>query len=637
MPTEQAKSSPSFADREGATQNLKTARLPIKTIRRSPHLCKSPFIATIRIPKSMKQKSRSRLTVLSFKTWAVLLGAAFLLGTRGTTLAQYTAYYYTTQNTATDVWSTGTDWNLVPQSSFPTELVFGPSGTFAGAINNVSTNNIVTTGGGFLVSNIDFQGTGAAGVNDTVTINSGSGEFLNIDSTIPLGNPQINLGANAGSGGGTLTYNIASNITLGSTSGGGLALDITGNGTATFQISGVISGTLGLNKSGSSAIIFSGANSYSGPTSVLGGTLIAGANSLSGMNGALGNGTSAVTVGDVSGTMSASLLTGGAFTVGQNIIVQAGSGGSAILGGNTNDNSFFTGNIALNKNVTLQSFATGSNAVTFNGGGISGAGFGVIKSGSGIVILGGANTYTGATTVNNGTLKAGVAGQAFGVNSAVILANSPGVVLDITGYNNTIGSLSGGGSSGGNVVLGSATLTIGSDNTSTSYAGAISGGGNVIKTGTGTLTLSGASTFGGTASILNGTVQIGATAAAGSSGPLGESVNPVLLGDVSGTNNASLLTGGAFNVGTNINVQAGSTGVATLGGATNNNSSFTGNIVLNKAVAIQSLSTGANAVTFTTGTISGAGAITKTGTGTVVFGGMHQLRHCPYKHQRRRA
>ena len=64
------------------------------------------------------------------------------------------------------------------------------------------------------------------------------------------------------------------------------------------------------------------------------------------------------------------------------------------------------------------------------------------------------NTYTGATTVSAGTLKAGVASVAntsgaFGNNSAVTLANAAGVTLDLNTFNTQIGSLAGGGTLGG--------------------------------------------------------------------------------------------------------------------------------------------------------------------------------------------
>src|SRR5262249_43500210 len=63
---------------------------------------------------------------------------------------------------------------------------------------------------------------------------------------------------------------------------------------------------------------------------------------------------------------------------------------------------------------------------------------------------------------------------------------------DITGTNETIGSLTG----AGNVTLGGATLSIGSDNTSpAAYTGNISGSGGVTKVGGGNLTLPGTSGY----------------------------------------------------------------------------------------------------------------------------------------------
>ncbi len=88
---------------------------------------------------------------------------------------------------------------------------------------------------------------------------------------------------------------------------------------------------------------------------------------------------------------------------------------------------------------------------------------------------------------------AGVSG-ALGNNSAVTLANAAGATLDITGFNTQIGSLTGGGTTGGNITLGAATLTTGGDNSSpAAYGGAISGTGGLTKIGTGTQMLSGTS------------------------------------------------------------------------------------------------------------------------------------------------
>ena len=111
------------------------------------------------------------------------------------------------------------------------------------------------------------------------------------------------------------------------------------------------------------------------------------------------------------------------------------------------------------------------------------------------VTLSGLNTYTGATVVASGTLKAGVAfdaiaaAGAFGTDSAVTVVG--GATLDIAGFDSQIGSLAGAGS-----VINSdapATLTTGGDNTSTLFSGSVTDGAGVLslrKTGTGTQTLS---------------------------------------------------------------------------------------------------------------------------------------------------
>ena len=131
----------------------------------------------------------------------------------------------------------------------------------------------------------------------------------------------------------------------------------------------------------------------------------------------------------------------------------------------------------------------------------------------------GANTYTGATTVNAGTVKAGVASVinvsgAFGNNSAVVMANAPGAVLDINGYPTQLGSLTGGGAAGGNVINSSVTaasLTVGGDNTSpAAYSGIIGANLSLTKTGSGTLTLSGANTFTGGTLVNRGTLVLDA-------------------------------------------------------------------------------------------------------------------------------
>jgi autotransporter-associated beta strand protein len=115
--------------------------------------------------------------------------------------------------------------------------------------------------------------------------------------------------------------------------------------------------------------------------------------------------------------------------------------------------------------------------------------------------LSGVNSFTGATTINAGTLRT-VGGSALADTSAVTIAG--GAALDLNGASEAIGSLAG----SGNVALGSAVLTVGANNSSTTYAGAISGSGGLSKAGAGTFTLTGANNYTGPTDVIAGTLVL---------------------------------------------------------------------------------------------------------------------------------
>ena len=283
------------------------------------------------------------------------------------------------------------------------------------------------------------------------------------------------------------------------------------------------------------------------------------------------------------------------------------SGNRITLGGNvTNSTNLQTINLAmiLSANRTFTTLTGGGNLTI--GGVLSetGGARGIIKAGAGTLTLSGVNTYTGATTVSAGILKAGVASVAntsgaFGNNSAVTLANTAGVTLDITGFNTQIGSLTGGGATGGNVTLGAATLTTGGDNTSpAAYAGVISGTGGLTKIGTGTQTLSGINTYTGGTTLTLGTLQLSGSGTLGStSGTL--TVNGGTL-DLNGTSQGvGNFTGSG---GTILNNSTGTNVTLTIGNGNGTGGNYSGVIADH---------------TSGTGTV----ALTKTGSGTITLSG----------------
>ncbi len=161
---------------------------------------------------------------------------------------------------------------------------------------------------------------------------------------------------------------------------------------------------------------------------------------------------------------------------------------------------------------------------------------GLTKTGSGVLQVSGtsANTYSGATVVNAGTLLlakiAGVnaitggltigdgvggagadivrLGAANQIPDTTVINIGASGLLDLNGMSETVAGISS-ASTASQVALGAATLTLG-DSGSSSFAGAISGTGSLLKQGSGTITLSGANTFTGNTTISAGTLVLGA-------------------------------------------------------------------------------------------------------------------------------
>ena len=156
-------------------------------------------------------------------------------------------------------------------------------------------------------------------------------------------------------------------------------------------------------------------------------------------------------------------------------------------------------------------------------------------------LLTGASSPTTPWVISGGVLTAGNTTNVFGATS-LITVNAPGT-LDLGGFSQTIGSLTGSGTVTNSGATFPATLTTGGDNTSTTFSGTIQNGNSTLsltKEGTGVFTLSGTNTYTGATTVNAGTLALTGN---GSIAP--SSVNVANAGsffDISGTTSGAGIT-----------------------------------------------------------------------------------------------
>jgi len=388
----------------------------------------------------------------------------------------------------------------------------------------------------------------------------------------------------------------------------------------TLTVATPLTGSGGVTASGSGTAVLTGANDYTGPTTLADGTLTAG---------------SATALGD-GGTIS---FTGGTLGYGSGV---------------TTD---FSGRFATGAG---QAYAvdTGGEAITWATP-LDSSGGSITKRGAGTLTLTAANAYDGPTAILGGTLVAGAAGSlgsgpiSFGGGT---LAYGSGVTTDFSdrfstaeaqpyrvdtaGQNVTwatplvsaAGSLEKTGSGtltltadatfSGTTTISGGTLRLGDGGTAGTVAGgivnngslavdrsddftlaaAISGSGGLVKAGGGTLTLTGSNTFSGPTAIVGGTLSINGS---GRLGTAPASLSPGHLSLVGST----LETTAAVSLSANVGVAvAGASGFTITGGRlTTNGVIADGSAAGSVAISGSSEWNPASQSTYTGGTSLGSG------------------------------
>ncbi len=395
---------------------------------------------------------------------------------------------------------------------------------------------------------------------------------------------------------GTANANVTINGgTLGNVQPGSITVS---NTAVNYTFSGSpIAGGTSLVKNGPGSLALNSANNYTGGTTVNGGVLNDGAfNSLGSGSLNVAGGTVNLNNGQSisSATLSSGLLNlaNGGATLGSGPLTLAGgslynNSSSPITlnnnGVNLNGSFTFAGSNPLNTGVgpvTLGATPTitvSSGTLTI-GGSIAG-GYGLTTSGAGMLVLAASSSYTGDTTIAQGTLQLSAAGAIpVGASAGNLVFSNAAVaaVLDLNGNNNSVNGLSQPNASTTNLVVnnisgGTATLSVGGNNASSTFAGVLAdnnnGNGGVLalsKFGTGALTLNSANTYSGLTTINGGTLQLGnantaqnstVTVNAANGLAFSPGVGTFNIAGLSGAGNFSLAdtSGGSLTLNVNVN------------------------------------------------------------------------------------
>lgn len=434
-------------------------------------------------------------------------------------------------------------------------ISFGANGRSQAGGNTVTNSGSITTGGTF-AAGILIRSTNASAASNTIT-NAASGTISTTGSTAPgiyVISRSFTTISNAGqisaSGSNSIPILVSGPTSI-TNSGllcagsivGGLCTS-SGNNAAAIQLSNPYNATRSTITNNAGGIISSplgiGINATTAGVDVTNSGTISGASTaiqffdgVSSTNNSVTLNAGSSTNGAIlfnrygsSETLTFSGLNNGNFSnmiVGLNTInavsgasvTMNSSAGYTLVGGTINVDG--ASSLTISGSIADQSDPVGQSSLT--------------KIGVGSLFLSGANSYTGATTINAGTIQTNAA-NTLPVFTAVTVAS--GANLNLNNFDQSIGSLAG----SGNTNLGSAFLTTGNDNTDTSYSGILSGTGGLTKVGSGIFSVSGTNTYTGATSINAGTLEL--------TGSLVSSTSIAANGTLSGT---GIITNQVTNAG----------------------------------------------------------------------------------------
>ena len=284
-----------------------------------------------------------------------------------------------------------------------------------------------------------------------------------------------------------------------------------------MTFAGTISGTGAFVQRGSGTTILTGANSYSGKTTIESGTIQIGNGGTTGQLGSgalVNNGTLAFNRSDTLTVGSALSGAGALKQMGPGTLILTGAnsyaGGTTIEGGTLQlgdggSNGSLVGNV---RNDGVLAFNR-QDRFTFDGA-VSGSGQ-LHQMGPGTTILTGANTYTGTTAISGGTLQVGNGGTTGQLGSGAVV-NHGTLVFDRSDL-----------------------VTVQSP---------ITGSGNVIQAGSGTLFLTGDHSYSGSTLVRAGTLRLDRSLA----GPVDVATGATFIGN--GSIGGSLAVNGTLSVAT---------------------------------------------------------------------------------------